>query len=130
MRSKVREIPFDVLALGFGLALFALNTFFLKPCLAGSESMVALLMRNYANDLLGGFAFLAYTNLLFDLVKPAYRVTKVRVAIPYIFACGLFWEFIAPLFVARSVTDWFDLIAYVVGAFIYIVANRLLMPTS
>lgn len=62
---------------------------------------------------------MAYTNILIDVIKPEVRFTRLKACLIFIFLCGLFWELAAPLFVEGSVGDPLDLLAYLIGAFVY-----------
>ena len=97
----------------------------LKQVIAPDASLPSLLVHNHLNDFLGGIACLGYTNLLLDLVRPSIRIRKLPVCLAYIFACGLFWEYLAPSFVPGSVGDPLDLIAYVCGSAAYWCIARL-----
>ncbi len=116
-------LRFDALMLAFGLGLFVINTYLVKPILNDGDEVVYFFFTNYANDVLGGLAFLSYTNLLFDLVKKKYRIVRVEMGLGYIFLCGLVWEYVTPLFVDRSVSDWIDILAYIAGASLYYAAS-------
>ena len=62
---------------------------------------------------------MAYTNLLISLVRPEVRFKKLAVIAVYIFLCGLFWEGVAPQFIANSVGDPLDILSYLIGAVLY-----------
>ena len=105
-------------------ALFAVNEYAIKPALPAVEpeagySFIELVMLGYFNDVLGGLAFMAYTNLLISLVQPRYRVRNPLLGVAYIFLCGLFWEYASPLFRPDAVADPWDLLAYCTGAVLY-----------
>ena len=115
---------FDACLLIGALVLFAINEHAIKPVVSGAElaagySFAKLLLLGYFNDFLGGVAFLAYTNLLLALVRPRWMIRRLPVAVVYIFLCGLFWEYVAPLVVPDSVSDPWDVFAYCVGAVAY-----------
>lgn len=123
---------FDAIALLTALLLFVLNEHIVKPCIWSASpdadfTFIELVQVGYFNDFLGGLAFLAYTNLLIDLVRSRYRIQRLFIAISYIAACGLFWEYVAPLFVPNSVSDPWDVLAYCLGGAAYRVldASRL-----
>lgn len=121
---RLRQVhPSDLVLLLTGFALFFLNDLVLKALL--SETAVGWLFKNHFNDVLAGLAFLAYTNVLISLFRPKWRFVRLAIIVPYIFACGLFWEYAAPLFVNDSVGDPWDLLAYVVGGLAYWAANML-----
>lgn len=62
---------------------------------------------------------MCYSNLLIDLVKPEVRFKKLTSVLLFILLCGLFWEYVAPLFVEGSVTDPLDVASYALGGFLY-----------
>lgn len=119
-RSKA-WLCFDVGVLVLCALLFLLNDRLLLPSVSSlvNENIVVYLLACHGNDLLGGCAFLAYTNILIDAIKPEVRFTRLKACLIFIFLCGLFWELAAPLFVEGSVGDPLDLLAYFIGAFVY-----------
>lgn len=112
-------LAFDIGVLAACCLLFYANNLMLKQVIAPDASLPSLLIHNHVNDFLGGIAFLGYTNLLLGLVRPSARFRKLPACLAYIFACGLFWEYLAPFFVPGSVGDPLDLIAYVCGSAVY-----------
>ena len=119
-RSR-RAAIMDIAILVLCAAAFYTNSFVVVPHLLsiGTESIPAYLFQCHFNDFLGGMAFLAYANLLISLVRPEARFKKLTSMLVFIFLCGLFWEYVAPLFISGSVSDPLDLIAYIAGAFTY-----------
>lgn len=117
-----KRSAFDIAVLLIAAALYALNAAFLKPAFAGVPAGV--FFAGYFNDILGGAAFLAYTNALVCLYDPRRRLRRFVSCVAYISCCGLFWEFAAPCFVADSTADVLDLVAYVVGAVLYWASAR------
>ena len=116
------------------LALFAVNEHLIKPAVLGAASasgslaeggsaagfsFAELIVLGHFNDFLGGLAFMAYTNLLISLVEPRFRIRNPFIGVAYIFCCGLFWEYAAPLFVPDSVSDPWDVLAYSLGSVAY-----------
>ncbi|MCR2034528.1 hypothetical protein [Adlercreutzia mucosicola] len=119
-------------ALIFDLAVLALcfvgfygNECGLKPFAAAAfpDSPATYLAQCHLNDFLGGAAFLAYTNLLLDLVRSDMRIRRLATSLVYLFFCGLFWEYAAPLFIRASTADPLDLVAYLAGAVVYWLAG-------
>ena len=108
-----RALVIDAAVLGAALVLFCLNNQVIKEAVAGT--LAGDFFKNYFNDVLGGIAFLAYTNSVIGLVRPALRLRRLVSIAAYLFLCGLFWEYAAPLFVAGSVSDPWDIACYVVG---------------
>lgn len=124
--SRARKcLILDAAILIARFALFEVNNLIVKPMLsAGEGGFLNYLMQCHANDFLGGLAFLAYTNLLLDLVKPESRFKKLITIMIFILLCGIFWECVAPIFIADSVGDPYDLLAYAIGAASYGLLSR------
>lgn len=124
-RQSKRWLIFDGVILAICFLLFSLNNALLKPFLlvqssiAGADATFAYLANCHLNDLLGGIAFMGYVNVLFDLIKPSMRIRRLGTTLIFMVLCGLFWEFVGPLFVANSVGDPLDIVAYALGALIY-----------
>ena len=115
-----RYLALDSSTLVICFVLFEANELLIKPWYSSPDGdLVGYLLQCHANDFLGGTAFLAYTNLLIDLVKPDVRFERLPTILVFIFLCGLFWELVAPAFLADSVGDPFDLIAYMLGGCLY-----------
>ena len=108
---------FDALCLLVPLGLFALNRYLAIPAAQGTAWQP--LLTAHLNDLLAGCAFMGYTNLLFDLVRPGRRLSRLAAVLPYMLCCGLFWELAAPLLIKPSVPDGWDVVAYCLGALGY-----------
>lgn len=102
---------------------------FLIPCLSVyfinrnlrnriSIPFIGYLCRCHLNDFLCGGVFLSYINILmiFCKKKPCHDLWfSVLVSL----AAAVFWEYAAPLFLPYSVSDFYDVIAYVLGAIFY-----------
>lgn len=71
----------------------------------------------YFNDLIGGITFSAYCNFILSL----YNKNKMRLyqIILLMFCCGVFWEYVTPLFRVETVSDPFDILTYIVGGILY-----------
>lgn len=133
VESKLNLI-FDIAVQLVCFCLFELNNLVLKgliPLGPDPETQLSILsiataiIHNHFNDFLGGCAFLAYTNMLLDLVNPQVRLRRLAPCIIYIFFCGLFWEFVAPQIIKPSTTDLVDIVAYVLGGTTYWLAAKL-----
>lgn len=101
--------------------LFYLNSYVVQGYLkeAYTNSFVTYVAQCYFNDFLGGLAFMCYTNLLIGLVKLEMRFKTLKATVIFMLICGIFWEYVAPLFVENSVSDPLDIVAYVSGAVVY-----------
>lgn len=71
----------------------------------------------YFNDIIGGVTFLAYTNLMLKFQR--LELKKLHHIEAYMLMCGLFWEYITPLFRADTVSDIWDVAAYIGGGMLY-----------
>ena len=72
----------------------------------------------YFNDILGGCLILAITNILLALAK----FKPLKALLPCLgmcLACGLFWEYVTPVYLPRSVSDVWDIAAYMGGGVIW-----------
>ena len=89
-----------------------------------SQPQLAYLLRCHANDFLGGAAFLAYMNLVLSWYRTGpRRVRRYRTVFAVACLCSLCWEGIAPL-IKTSTADWWDCLAYLLGATAYWLADR------
>lgn len=71
----------------------------------------------YFNDLIGGITFMAYCGIIFRMGKK--QLEKLWQILFLMFLCGIFWEYITPLFRHDTISDIYDIIAYMLGGFIY-----------
>ena len=85
-------------------------------------------MSSHFNDILCGILFPAYCNILLEnrygLINRLWKVESL------LLVCGIFWEFIAPLFISYSVSDIFDIAAYMFGGFIYWIIYRIVISSK
>lgn len=95
---------------GLLMGLYALNRFVLIPCSGGL--LHRLLSGYFADFLAGGMMVL----ILFAALSAAKRKPpKPLSALALAFFCGLFWEFVTPLYLSRSVSDPWDVLAVLLG---------------
>ena len=71
----------------------------------------------YFNDILAPIFLLSYSNIL--LYVKGLRINQYTHIIAFCVAVGLLWEFLAPLLNPASVSDWLDIVCYVIGGSIY-----------
>ena len=88
-------------------AAYALNRFWLAPA-TGSR----LLAWHFADFLAGGLMLCVLEAALLASKKP---LPRFRTAVVYALGCGLFWELVTPLYLARSVGDLRDVAAAALG---------------
>ena len=86
----------------------------LKLALPHLTGPAAGLLSSYGADVLaGGMIF-----CLFHCVLLAFRLPPIRRVLPaagFLLLCGLFWEYVTPLYRPGAVSDPWDLAAYVLG---------------
>ena len=93
------------------MSLYALNRFVLLPCTGGW--LRRLLSGYFADALAGGMMMvILFAALRLAGYKPPRAVSCLLLAL----ACGLFWEYVTPLYLPRSVSDPRDILAVLLGA--------------
>lgn len=71
----------------------------------------------YYNDTIGSITFIAYCNLVLkNCGKSLDKLYKIELTL---FLAGIFWEYITPIFRSNTTTDILDIIAYMIGGYIY-----------
>jgi len=96
------------------VVVWLVNRFYLK------EATTSILVHGYLNDAVGMFAMLCYCNILTHRVAWGRRLfTRLPGIMGFSLICGCFWEFVTPLYLARSVSDPLDFVAYLAGGITY-----------
>lgn len=95
-------------------SLYLLNNLVFKKI---SSGVVHYFLVAYFNDLICPIGFLAYVNTMLAFINQ--KLEKFYQILLFCFACGVVWEFIAPLLKASSVTDPYDLLCYCIGGVLY-----------
>jgi len=110
---KSYKLPAAVLALC--AVLFAVNSLWLKGRLP--------FFTGYFNDILAGCVLMAATNLLLALagLRP---MAKLWHCLALTVSAGLFWEYVTPLYLSRSVSDPLDIAAYAAGGIIWYIVFK------
>lgn len=71
----------------------------------------------YFNDIIGGITFMAYVSIILNLYKR--KITKLWQIELLMFVSGIFWEYVTPIYRKNTVSDIWDIVAYMMGGFIY-----------
>lgn len=71
----------------------------------------------YFNDIIGSITFMSYCGIVLEIFHR--KMLKLHQIILLMFCCGLFWEYITPLFRSNTISDPFDIVAYILGGTIY-----------
>jgi len=99
---------------------YLINQFLIK------ELSKNLFVHNYLNDLLVMLIILPYSNLLLSLFKNTnIRLKGFLHIIIFSLACGVVWEYVTPLYYANSVTDFMDILMFMLGGFLYFISIKL-----
>ena len=80
--------------------------------------ILGYLCKCYVSDFICGIVFCSYVNLV--LIKGGYKtITKYYQIFILIFFSGILWEYFFPIFISYSVSDKYDLLAYILGGTVY-----------
>lgn len=94
--------------------LYTINRFILKVVFIEKFN---IFFNHYFNDLIVPIVLLSFIDfLLFNKIN---RVTLFYIKISTMFLASIFWEFVTPLYLNRSVSDIYDLFMYFLGTVIY-----------
>ena len=97
-------------AAGVLMSLYALNRFALLP---HADGLLHRLLSGYLADFLAGGMMIV---LLFAALRLAHRKPpRPWHCLALALVCGLFWEYITPLYLPRSVSDPWDILAVLLG---------------
>ena len=79
-------------------------------------------MSCYFNDTVGGITFMAYCNIVFSFYHR--KMLKLWQIELLMCCCGFFWEYLTPIFRENTVSDVYDIFAYMMGGMIYWAITR------
>ena len=97
-------------AAGAIMGLYALNRFVVLP---RADGLLHRLLSGYFADFLAGGMMVI---LLFAALHLAHRKSpRLWHCLALALTCGLFWEYITPLYLPRSVSDPWDILAVLLG---------------
>ena len=113
--------------------VYGVNRFWLLPGLAAAQNISGAssataevlyrFLSSYGADVLAGAWILCFLNLVmvWSGRKP---VRRISLALLFVLGCGVFWEYVTPLYLSRAVSDPLDVAAYLAGGLIYILCER------
>lgn len=114
------KIKADIFIISVSVFLYLLNRLILKDI---TEGLIHWFLVCYWNDITGAIAVSAYVDsIIFHYSRKEIRIWGLIVIL---LACGIFWEFITPLFRKNSVCDFWDIVAYMTGGVIYYLSIKL-----
>ena len=79
--------------------------------------VIGYLCKCHLNDCIAGTVFPAYVNIVlkFGRYPPITRLSHI---------CGVVWEYICPLFLTYSVSDFWDIVSYILGGVLYYYSKK------
>ncbi len=104
------------------LIICILNTLLCKHI---STSPVKVFLTSYLKDFIGAIAFIACCNIILSFFKKEFY--KLSYIIIFMLFCGLFWEFITPIYRENSVSDIYDIYAYILGGIMYWLTKKTIL---
>ena len=108
----------DITLLGISLLIYTVNKLWLKRMVSH------WFIQCYLNDVMAGICFSAICQLLMCFWFK--RQIRDEENILLLYLAGIYWELIAPRYLAGATADLFDLPAYLLGGIIMIVSRKLL----
>lgn len=109
----------NLIIIGVTVALYVVNqTIKTKIPIEG----IKWFMSCYFNDTIGGITFVAYCNMVFDFYNR--ELIKLWQILLLMLCAGLFWEYVTPMFRKNTISDIWDVLAYMTGGFLYWLITR------
>ena len=83
-----------------------------------NNNFINILFDYYLNDYIGGFLFCSYINVVLIIFhkKP---ITKFKILFPIMIVVSIMWEYLFPIFLKYSTSDFYDVVAYLLGTCTY-----------
>lgn len=124
-KSKLPAFRCEALLISVALFVYALNRF--TPIF---EVVFPFdFARYHFNDLIGGIVFPAYVNAILVLSKYRLRFKTLSKIFLIEAICAFVWEGLAPLVLARSTRDWWDVCCYFLGGLLYFLISKIVLRT-
>ncbi len=79
---------------------------------------INILFNYYLNDFIGGFLFCSYINVILIIFHKD-PLTKFKILFPIMLVASIMWEYFFPIFLKYSTTDFYDVVAYLLGTCTY-----------
>lgn len=104
----------NIIIIGMTVAFYVVNQIIKTKI---SIEVIRWFMCCYFNDTIGGTTFIAYCNMVFGFYKR--KMVKLWQIELLLFFAGLFWEYVTPIFRTNTISDIWDVFAYMIGGFLY-----------
>lgn len=103
------------------MSLFCYGLLLSTVCLVNKYNLIKFhnekfdyFMKCYFNDILGTIVFLLYLSIVLSFLKKDFRFRLIDVILITVVS-GLLWEYVTPLYREDTVSDPWDLVAYLFG---------------
>ena len=111
---RIMSIKKNFIIIGITIIMYIINQF-LKDKIPVEE--IKWFLSCYFNDTIGSITFVAYCNLIFGFYdKKMIKLWHIELVT---FFAGLCWVYIVPIFRKNTVSDVWDIVAYMSGGFLY-----------
>jgi hypothetical protein len=100
--------------------LYIINRIFKKYI---TIPIIGYICKNYLNDFIGGLIFCIYVNMILVIAKKK-PISNICLLILFMLFVSIIWEFVFPIFLSYSTSDIYDVVAYILGTFIYYLIFR------
>lgn len=104
----------NLLIIGITIILYIINQIIKTKI---PVNAIRWFMSCYFNDTIGGITFIAYCNIIFGFKNK--KINKLWQIELLLFFAGLFWEYVTPIFRINTVSDIWDILAYMIGGVLY-----------
>ncbi len=75
-------------------------------------------LNSYLNDILGSIIFMLYLSIVLSFLNIKFTIKLIHVELTALIS-GLLWEYLTPLYRNDTVSDPFDLLAYMAGGLLF-----------
>ena len=109
----------DLIIIGITIILYIVNQVIKAKI---SIELIRWFLLCYFNDTIGGITFTAYCNIVFSIYnRKMVRLWQIELLL---FIAGLFWKYVTLVFRTYTVSDAWDIVAYMMGGLIYWLITR------
>ena len=123
--EQIKKYAFDLVLMSVALLLCVINKKVKNNVI---EPHMHLFLCGYFNDLVGAIAYSSICDMIFRSNGRKFR-HLLKVIMIMLF-CGIVWEYLTPLIRNDTVSDLYDIIAYVSGGIIYYFLSGVFDPAN
>jgi hypothetical protein len=116
----IKQRPWNLVLIFIVICLYLINNLYLKMNTTG---LVQRFFVCYFNDLICPLLFMSYSNLLLFTVNR--ELSRFLWIMLVGLLSGVVWELCGQIFKPSAVADIYDLVCYIIGAFLYWLINRI-----